>query len=190
MADGKLNRAHANLCSGGNARNPAGVHGASSAGNGANTSFVNRIADTTLPLDEAGGRPVQAVEDGGAGRPRLACRIRRLPPPRGAVRQGRVNSAGLDLASEHRLASPLLYPAQQRAAEVAGQTDAGAPFADGEMHPVINPQPGQDIIVGYAWKRPEAEVDQALDSAVNNALSGLPRRRRKSAPRFWSVQRC
>jgi hypothetical protein len=50
------------LCPGGHARNPAGVPGASSAGKRREHLFVNRIADTTLPLDELVADPVQAVE--------------------------------------------------------------------------------------------------------------------------------
>ena len=42
------------------------------------------------------------------------------------------------------------------------------PVADGDMQPVINPAEPKDI-VGYVREATEAEVDQALDSAVNNA---------------------
>ncbi|MBD3743764.1 proline dehydrogenase family protein [Klebsiella pneumoniae] len=75
--------------------------------NGANTSFVNRIADNTLPLDELVADPVSAVEklaqqEGQAGLPHP-----KIPLPRDLYGSGRSNSAGLDLANEHRLASPL-----------------------------------------------------------------------------------
>ncbi|MBF3339822.1 aldehyde dehydrogenase family protein, partial [Leptospira borgpetersenii serovar Hardjo-bovis] len=39
---------------------------------------------------------------------------------------------------------------------------------DGELAPVINPAEPRDI-VGYAREAPEAELAQALESAVNNA---------------------
>ena len=42
------------------------------------------------------------------------------------------------------------------------------PVADGDMQPVINPAEPKDI-VGYVREATDAEVDQALDSAVNNA---------------------
>ena len=42
------------------------------------------------------------------------------------------------------------------------------PVADGEMQPVINPAEPKDI-VGYVREATEAEVEQALESAVNNA---------------------
>ncbi len=44
--------------------------------NGANTSFVNRIADNTLPLDELVADPVSAVENWRSRKARPACRIR------------------------------------------------------------------------------------------------------------------
>ncbi|MCW7036689.1 hypothetical protein NYV54_06630 [Escherichia coli] len=73
--------------------------------NGANTSFVNRIADTSLPLDELVADPVTAVEklaqqEGQTGLPHP-----KIPLPRDLYGHGRDNSAGLDLANEHRLAS-------------------------------------------------------------------------------------
>jgi RHH-type proline utilization regulon transcriptional repressor/proline dehydrogenase/delta 1-pyrroline-5-carboxylate dehydrogenase len=62
VADGKLNRPCRIYA-------PVGTHETLLAylvrrllENGANTSFVNRIADTTLPLDELVADPVQAVE--------------------------------------------------------------------------------------------------------------------------------
>ena len=51
---------------------------------------------------------------------------------------------------------------------MAGQTDAGTAGRDGEMQPVINPAEPKDI-VGYVREATEAEVEQALESAVNNA---------------------
>lgn len=63
VADGKLNRPCRIYA-------PVGTHETLLAylvrrllENGANTSFVNRIADTTLPLDELVACPVEAVEN-------------------------------------------------------------------------------------------------------------------------------
>ncbi|MDU4274143.1 MAG: L-glutamate gamma-semialdehyde dehydrogenase, partial [Enterobacter asburiae] len=72
------------------------------------------------------------------------------------------------LANEHRLASlssALLNSALQK---WQAKPMLEQPVADGEMQPVINPAEPKDI-VGYAREATEAEVDQALDSAVNNA---------------------
>ncbi len=116
VADGKLNRPVPDLRPGGHPTDAAGVSGASSAGERRQYLFVNRIADNTLPLDELVADPVSAVEklaqqEGQAGLPHP-----KIPLPRNLYGSGRSNSAGLDLANEHRLASPLLFPAQQRAA--------------------------------------------------------------------------
>ncbi|MTH46600.1 trifunctional transcriptional regulator/proline dehydrogenase/L-glutamate gamma-semialdehyde dehydrogenase [Intestinirhabdus alba] len=168
VADGKLNRPCRIYA-------PVGTHETLLAylvrrllENGANTSFVNRIADTTLPLDELVADPVAAIEqlarqEGQPGLPHP-----KIPLPRDLYGQGRINSAGLDLANEHRLASlssALLGGAQQkwRCLPMLEQ-----PVAAGEMTPVINPaEPGD--IVGYARSASPAEVAQALQNAVNGA---------------------
>lgn len=105
VADGKLNRPCRIYA-------PVGTHETLLAylvrrllENGANTSFVNRIADTTLPLDELVACPVEAVEklaqqEGQAGLPHP-----KIALPRDLYGKGRENSGGLDLANEHRLAS-------------------------------------------------------------------------------------
>jgi RHH-type proline utilization regulon transcriptional repressor/proline dehydrogenase/delta 1-pyrroline-5-carboxylate dehydrogenase len=136
--------------------------------NGANTSFVNRIADTTLPLDELVADPVSAVEklaqqEGQAGLPHP-----KIPLPRELYGAGRDNSAGLDLANEHRLASlssSLLNSALQKWRALPMLEQA---VDDGDMQPVINPAEPKDI-VGYVRDASEREVEQALTNAVNNA---------------------
>ncbi|HDU3866403.1 TPA: L-glutamate gamma-semialdehyde dehydrogenase [Klebsiella pneumoniae subsp. pneumoniae] len=148
VADGKLNRPCRIYA-------PVGTHETLLAylvrrllENGANTSFVNRIADNTLPLDELVADPVSAVEklaqqEGQAGLPHP-----KIPLPRDLYGSGRSNSAGLDLANEHRLASlssSLLNSALHKwqALPMLEQ-----PVAEGEMQPVVNPAEPKDI-VGY-----------------------------------------
>jgi len=168
VADGKLNRPCRIYA-------PVGTHETLLAylvrrllENGANTSFVNRIADTTLPLDELVADPVTAVEkiatqEGQAGLPHP-----KIPLPRQLYGEGRTNSAGLDLANEHRLASlssALLNSALQKwqAKPILEQ-----PVADCEMTPVINPAEPRDT-VGFVREASSKEVALALDNAVNNA---------------------
>lgn len=105
VADGKLNRPCRIYA-------PVGTHETLLAylvrrllENGANTSFVNRIADTTLPLDELVADPVQAVEKMAAQEGQVGLPHPKIALPRELYGKGRVNSAGLDLANEHRLAS-------------------------------------------------------------------------------------
>ncbi|HCA9137349.1 TPA: trifunctional transcriptional regulator/proline dehydrogenase/L-glutamate gamma-semialdehyde dehydrogenase [Klebsiella quasipneumoniae] len=168
VADGKLNRPCRIYA-------PVGTHETLLAylvrrllENGANTSFVNRIADNTLPLDELVADPVSAVEklaqqEGQAGLPHP-----KIPLPRDLYGSGRSNSAGLDLANEHRLASlssSLLNSALHKwqALPMLEQ-----PVAEGEMQPVVNPAEPKDI-VGYVREASDDEVQQALTSAINNA---------------------
>ncbi|NCI10966.1 trifunctional transcriptional regulator/proline dehydrogenase/L-glutamate gamma-semialdehyde dehydrogenase [Cronobacter sakazakii] len=136
--------------------------------NGANTSFVNRIADNTLSLDDLVADPVSAVEQLAAQEGRVGLPHPKIPLPQDLYGEGRVNSAGLDLANEHRLASlssSLLNSALQKWRALPMLENA---VDDGELAPVFNPAEPRDI-VGYAREATEAEVAQALESAVNNA---------------------
>ncbi|XPE61576.1 hypothetical protein ACNKHT_06845 [Shigella flexneri] len=56
---------------------------------------------------------------------------------------------------------------------MAGLANAGTTVAAGEMSPVINPAEPKDI-VGFVREATPREVEQALESAVNNRQSGLP----------------
>jgi len=168
VADGKLNRPCRIYA-------PVGTHETLLAylvrrllENGANTSFVNRIADATLPLDELVADPVLAVEKMAAQEGQVGLPHPKIALPRELYGAGRINSSGLDLANEHRLASlssSLLNSALQKwqAKPILEQ-----PVSNGEMQPVVNPAEPKDI-VGFAREATEQEVDLALDSAVNNA---------------------
>ncbi|MES2185836.1 MAG: trifunctional transcriptional regulator/proline dehydrogenase/L-glutamate gamma-semialdehyde dehydrogenase [Pseudomonadota bacterium] len=73
--------------------------------NGANTSFVNRIADPSIAIEALVEDPLVTVdrfgqEDGGVGRAHPA-----IPLPRALYGDDRPNSAGVDLADERVLAS-------------------------------------------------------------------------------------
>ncbi len=90
--------------------------------NGANTSFVNRIADPTVADRDAGRGP---GADGRADRRRakaapIGRRIRRSPCRARSTAPTRVNSRGLDLADEDQLAA-LARRARASGAEVRGR---------------------------------------------------------------------
>ena len=134
--------------------------------NGANTSFVNRIADNTLQIEDLIADPVEEVEklartEGAVGLPHP-----KIPLPRDLYGENRQNSAGLDMANEHRLAS--LSSALLNSAIEPG---IAAPMIDGEAEegeqlPIVNPaEPGD--IVGYVRHASETEVSKALDAAVS-----------------------
>jgi RHH-type proline utilization regulon transcriptional repressor/proline dehydrogenase/delta 1-pyrroline-5-carboxylate dehydrogenase len=168
VADGKLNRPCRIYA-------PVGTHETLLAylvrrllENGANTSFVNRIADTTLPLDELVADPVQAVEKMAAQEGQLGLPHPKIALPRELYGQGRVNSSGLDLANEHRLASLSSALLNSALHKWQAKPILEQPVADGEMQPVVNPAEPKDV-VGYVREASEQEVSQAIDSAVNNA---------------------
>ena len=132
--------------------------------NGANTSFVNRIADESLPLAALCEDPVRSVRvlaerEGGLGAPHPA-----IPLPRALYGAQRTNSRGLDLASEATLASlsmalfaadtPLRLAQTMLGTEVAGS-------ATGTTSKVLNPA-DRDDVVGTVRDATLDEVEAAL----------------------------
>lgn len=168
VADGKLNRPCRIYA-------PVGTHETLLAylvrrllENGANTSFVNRIADNTLPLEELVADPVSDVlalaeTEGHIGIPHP-----KIPLPRDLYGTRRVNSLGLDLSNEHRLASLssalLTASMSPKLAEplLGGNWHSETPLAAAK--PVINPAQQQDI-VGHVREASETEVEHALTVA-------------------------
>ncbi|MBP3364433.1 MAG: bifunctional proline dehydrogenase/L-glutamate gamma-semialdehyde dehydrogenase PutA, partial [Pseudomonas sp.] len=137
--------------------------------NGANTSFVNRIADHTIAIHELVADPVSQIEqmattEGGFGLPHP-----RIPLPRDLYGSERANSSGIDMSNEHRLASlscALLATAHNdwKAAPMLGCDSSNeAPAA------VLNPADLRDV-VGHVQ---EATVEDA-DNAIQCALSAAP----------------
>jgi len=134
--------------------------------NGANTSFVNRIADEEVPVDELIADPVdlaRAITPLGAPHPKIA-----LPGELfGAERR---NSAGLDLSSELQLAA---LAAGIRAS--LGDAPAAVPLVAGRaapIHeamadalPVLNPADRRDV-VGQVVYATAADIDSACAAAM------------------------
>lgn len=148
--------------------------------NGANTSFVNRIGDPDVKVDDLVTDPVDdaraiAAETGVLGAPHP-----RIPLPRqlfadlGA--QARLNSFGLNLSNEQQLASlsaALLRSAQHAAHAAPGiaalipPNDAAQAEAEG-WEPVRNPADHRDL-VGWVRNTCRAEIDVATQRAVSAA---------------------
>ncbi|WP_374669488.1 trifunctional transcriptional regulator/proline dehydrogenase/L-glutamate gamma-semialdehyde dehydrogenase [Ramlibacter sp.] len=138
--------------------------------NGANTSFVNRIADASLPLEALVEDPVCTVEaaalkEGATGLPHPA-----IPLPRDLYGAERANSRGLDLADELQLARL----AHQLAGEASSPWKAGPILADAVGHAsratveVRNPADRRDL-VGIVHEATQADVDAALAAAQAGA---------------------
>lgn len=138
--------------------------------NGANTSFVNRIADDSIPLDELVADPVAVVEQMHKTEGTLGLPHPRIPQPRALYGKARANSAGIDLSNEHRLAS-------LSSALLAGTSDvlradpllgADVDRGDAKSEPVLNPADHRDV-VGHVSEATPAEIEAALAAAVNVA---------------------
>ncbi|MBT9371618.1 trifunctional transcriptional regulator/proline dehydrogenase/L-glutamate gamma-semialdehyde dehydrogenase [Rhizobium sp. CSW-27] len=133
--------------------------------NGANSSFVNRIGDATVPVEDLVADPVDVVEAMAfPGAPHD-----RIELPRNLFGAARRNSAGLDLASESVLAD------LSRALVASAATDwqavplvvAGGPAGDSQ--PVLNPADHGDR-VGIVTPATEEMAHQAVQAA---ALQGM-----------------
>ncbi len=136
--------------------------------NGANTSFVNRIADPNIALEDLVQNPVAAVlqaaqAEGATGLPHP-----RIPLPLQLYGSERSNSRGLDLASEQALndlGRQLAQSAQApwHTAPLLAQDTPSAP-----AQPVRNPADQRDV-VGQVQEATTANVDQALAWAAEAA---------------------
>jgi RHH-type proline utilization regulon transcriptional repressor/proline dehydrogenase/delta 1-pyrroline-5-carboxylate dehydrogenase len=128
--------------------------------NGANTSFVNRLADETAPIEEIVRDPVESIAREGE------TPARRLPRPPDIYAPERVNSAGLAL-SEPSVRGALLE-------EVAAELErfyAAAPIVDGRtltgadgVELVLSPHDRQHR-VGTVCTADSAAIDAALAAA-------------------------
>ncbi|MEQ5840360.1 trifunctional transcriptional regulator/proline dehydrogenase/L-glutamate gamma-semialdehyde dehydrogenase [Paraburkholderia acidicola] len=133
--------------------------------NGANTSFVNRIADESVPVKELIADPVdEATKIVPLGAPHA-----KIPLPRNLYGAERVNSMGLDLSNEHRLASlssALLASAHHPWRAAPMLEDHAIP--DGAARDVRNPADHRDL-VGTVVDATAEQVSAALTHAVSAA---------------------
>jgi len=138
--------------------------------NGANTSFVNRIADPSIALDELVQDPLVSVAQAGQREGAIGLPHPAIPLPRDLYGPQRVNSRGLDLSDEQRLAA--LGESLREGAATAWEArpllahdSAGTPEPG---QPVRNPADHGDL-VGRVREASAAEVDDALQAATDFA---------------------
>jgi RHH-type proline utilization regulon transcriptional repressor/proline dehydrogenase/delta 1-pyrroline-5-carboxylate dehydrogenase len=119
-----------------------------------------------------------ATQEGGFGLPHP-----RIPPPRDLYGSERANSAGIDMANEHRLARcpapcwpPPTTTGKPRRCSVAPAANAA---------PVLNPSDLRDV-VGHVQEATVEDVDNAIQCALNAApiWQATPP---PSAPRSWNA---
>lgn len=170
VADGKLNRPCRIYA-------PVGTHETLLAylvrrllENGANTSFVNRIADATIPLDELVADPVKDVRELSKTEGQIGLPHPKIPLPRDLYGTHRVNSMGLDLSNEHRLASLSSALLNAAAQEKIAEPLLGGEFVTQQALPeavaIINPACHRDI-VGKVREASEQEAEHALNIATD-----------------------
>lgn len=144
--------------------------------NGANTSFINRLVNETVSLDDIIADPFVELQK---------CQPKphpHIPLPRNLFGEARLNSLAISLHDTDALAGlqqaiALAMPQPYRAAPIVNGVEVS-----GEEHSVIDPA-DQRRIVGRVAYANESVVDQALHCAAQGAKewSALPVNERASA---------
>ena len=127
--------------------------------NGANTSFVNRIADAGVAVEDVVADPVERVRMRGAA-PSAA-----LPLPRDLFLPERANSRGASLADQLEMA---VLDAAFSAGENMQRTSApliGGQRSSGHSRPVVDPADHRRTI-GSVVEASSAHIDEALSRAI------------------------
>jgi RHH-type proline utilization regulon transcriptional repressor/proline dehydrogenase/delta 1-pyrroline-5-carboxylate dehydrogenase len=146
--------------------------------NGANTSFVNRIADASVPIDDLVADPVavaRAIQPIGAPHDKIAA-------PRDLYAPDRLNSRGLDFSNEQRLAK--LANGLAASAETAWRAFPPGAAVDDPGEPVLNPADRTDV-VGFARHARADEIAEAIGAGdrAAPALAAIPPSERAAALR-------
>ena len=134
--------------------------------NGANTSFVNRIADPTVGIDDLVMDPVRAVREAAAREGSVGAPHPAIGLPGRLYGEARANSRGLDLSNEFTLAR-----LAQSSSESAQRTWSAAPMLGTDVPgdpaaavPLLNPADHRDV-VGHVREADAADVQAALAAA-------------------------
>ena len=131
--------------------------------NGANTSFVNRIADPRVPIEELVADPVETVVATAADGSPLGSPHPRIPLPREIFGTLRPNSPGMDLTDDAELARLAPALAESRVLEWTARPTLGKEGAAPAL-PLRNPANHEDV-VGTVTEASAADVAAALDAA-------------------------
>ena len=126
--------------------------------NGANTSFVNRIVDESLPIEEIVADPVSRLRS-------LAAKPHpRIPHPLDLYRPERANSRGLDLSDDPALIA--LAEAMEAAATAPWRAEplVGGRAVSGSERPGFDPSDGSRKVSSIV-EADEATVARALAAA-------------------------
>jgi RHH-type proline utilization regulon transcriptional repressor/proline dehydrogenase/delta 1-pyrroline-5-carboxylate dehydrogenase len=131
--------------------------------NGANSSFVNRIWDEDIPLEDMADDPVgeaEAISPIGSPHPLIKL-PRELYPER-------ENSHGMDLSNEGVLADLSLALRDSAKVDWRAQSSLDVPAGSGQAQPICNPGDNRDTVGHVIW------ADQAAArSAASRAHAGF-----------------
>jgi len=148
--------------------------------NGANTSFVNRIADKSLKVEDLIENPRQTIIKTAQQENVLGTKHPHIPYPQDLYGT-RINSSGLDLANDAELnalneVAASLADTQFQAAAMG--TAFSEPDTSNTVH-VINPAQNQDI-VGTVYEATTEQAEIALIQAANaqHFWANLPKNER------------
>lgn len=139
--------------------------------NGANTSFVNRIADPGLALEELLRSPVQSVDQAAAAEGAAGLPHPRIAKPPEIYGKRRANARGIDLADENCLAglSHALQKSARRVWMAAPMLGCDkAPDGNATATPVYNPADQRDL-VGQVQEAGLDDAERALQCAQQAA---------------------
>jgi len=132
--------------------------------NGANSSFVNRINDASVPIDDMIADPVEVVR----AMPQPGARHEQIALP-AKLYPDRANSRGVDLSDERALVT--LEAALLESA--ATGWIAAPPGGEGVARPVYNPADVRDV-VGTVFEPSVAQAEAAAARAAGSAWSAVP----------------
>ena len=138
--------------------------------NGANTSFVNRIADPSIAIETLVEDPVATVERWAADEGELGLPHPAIPLPQGLYGHIRANSAGLDLSDETTLAK--LSEAVRKTCQQSWDVTPLLAFdaaASGPVEPVLNPAQHSDQVGSVRSATPDE-----VEAAIAHAQAGFP----------------
>ena len=126
--------------------------------NGANTSFVNRIADADLPLEALVGDPIELT---------IATQNKphpRIPLPDDLFGASRRNSQGLDMYDKPTLAGLKEAIAASAASPITARPIIAGQPRDGKDHPIPSPA-DSNLVVGHVVNASAQDVAEAMASA-------------------------
>ena len=130
--------------------------------NGANTSFVNRLADAAAPIEEIVRDPMEAVQAEREGR---AAQPHHLPRPPEIFLPERINSRGMAL-DQPAVRQSLL-------ADLAAELKvpfAAAPIVDGKV--LAGSDPGRLVLCPHDLRERIGTVRMADGAAIEQAIAG------------------